>query len=250
MADGHIAQVYSSIQGEGIYAGERQIFVRLLSCNLSCAYCDETSKFYLGCPAGIEQTAGQRDFKKVKNPISSDDLFLIIQNLSKVSALHHSVSITGGEPLMQIDFLAEFLLKLKQMKIKVYLETNGTLPDALAEIIAKVDIIAMDYKLPSASGLSSYDKEHWRFLEIAKQKEVFVKAVFSKDTRAVEIDALAKKIKALDENINLVLQPVSPCGKVKHKPGADQCLALQAVAKRHLKNVRVIVQMHKVMGVE
>lgn len=36
-----IAEIFCSVQGEGLYAGQRQVFLRFAGCNLSCRYCDE-----------------------------------------------------------------------------------------------------------------------------------------------------------------------------------------------------------------
>lgn len=36
-----IIEIFSSIQGEGIFLGAKQIFVRFKRCNLTCSYCDE-----------------------------------------------------------------------------------------------------------------------------------------------------------------------------------------------------------------
>ncbi|MBN1405468.1 MAG: 7-carboxy-7-deazaguanine synthase QueE, partial [Candidatus Omnitrophica bacterium] len=36
----NVLEIFSSIQGEGIYVGERQIFIRFAGCNLNCVYCD------------------------------------------------------------------------------------------------------------------------------------------------------------------------------------------------------------------
>ena len=36
----YIKEIFTSIQGEGLYVGEKQIFVRFCKCNLACRYCD------------------------------------------------------------------------------------------------------------------------------------------------------------------------------------------------------------------
>ncbi|MBI2447469.1 MAG: 7-carboxy-7-deazaguanine synthase QueE, partial [Candidatus Omnitrophica bacterium] len=41
-----ISEIFSSIQGEGLYLGKRQIFVRFYGCNMRCAYCDTMPSRY------------------------------------------------------------------------------------------------------------------------------------------------------------------------------------------------------------
>lgn len=174
----------------------------------------------------------------------------MVSLLDKPAGVHHSISLTGGEPLLQVDFLKSFLPELKKnVKLPIYLDTNGVLPDHLNEIIDLVDIIAMDIKLPSATGQSPYWKEHKKFLEIAYLKEVFVRIVVLKEMRVLEIDETAKLIAEVDDKIPLIIQPVSPHGPIKHRPGAQELLAFHTAAKRRLKTVRVIPQMHKIMGI-
>ena len=43
-----IMEVFSSLQGEGVRLGERQIFVRFGGCNLQCDYCDEPDTIPIG----------------------------------------------------------------------------------------------------------------------------------------------------------------------------------------------------------
>jgi organic radical activating enzyme len=146
---------------------------------------------------------------------------------------------------MQKDFLKEVLKFTHSRQDKNYLETNGTLPEALEEVIDDVDIVAMDLKLPSSTLQNDYWQAHREFLRIAGQKEVFVKAVICRTTTEEDLNLairLMRKSKAL-----LVLQPNSredqDTLKPKLKAFKQQCL-------KHNLNVCIIPQMHKVLGVK
>src|SRR5580698_6067259 len=165
-----ILEIFHSIQGEGRYAGVPQVFVRFFECNMHCVWCDT--------PASIGD--GKREYKD----LSLED------TLKQVNALYsnaHSVSITGGEPLLQKDFLKSFCHALHREGKKIYLDTNGTLPEALAETVKDIDIIAMDIKLPSSTQQKAFWQEHKEFLRIAARKEVFVKTVIALNTKVEEI---------------------------------------------------------------
>ena len=246
--ESQLSEVFTSIQGEGKYIGERQIFIRFAGCNLSCQYCDTPQALIIQKQFKVEETPGKKDFKPFNNPATLEELLSIIDRLAKQKELNHSLSLTGGEPLLQVDFLKNFIPEAKKIKLPIYLETNGVLPKHLEEIIEKVDIISMDIKLPSATGLSSYMSEHKKTLEIAAQKEVFVKIVFTRESKAKEIDEASKLIAEVSDEIPLILQPVTPFGPIKHRPNPDQMLAFHAIAKRRLKNVRVIPQVHRILG--
>jgi 7-carboxy-7-deazaguanine synthase len=222
-----ISEIFSSIQGEGIYAGTSQVFVRFFGCNMHCAFCDTPSS--LG--------HGKRKYKE----FSSDDL------LNRVDALWencHSVSITGGEPLLQADFLQCFCKDLHRAHKKVYLDTNGTLPKALEAIIKNVDIIAMDIKLPSSTRQKSYWARHREFLQIASRREVFVKVVVSLNTRRAEVLKAARLVAAIDPEITFILQPDY---SDRNKGVMDKCAEHQKSCAKILKDVRILPQVHKFM---
>jgi len=162
---------------------------------------------------------------------------------------HHSISLTGGEPLLQVDVLKILIPKLKERGSKIYLETNGTMPERLAEIIGQIDIIAMDLKLPSMTGASDMLAEHKKFLEIAIAQDMFVKIVFGRESKPVEIENASKAIASIDKDIPLVLQPVTPVRDIKHGPLPEQIVAFHSIAKRNLTSVRVIPQVHKMLGI-
>ena len=71
----------------------------------------------------------------------------ILSFLSKRQGLLDGVCITGGEPLMHSDII-EFVKRIKELGYKVKLDTNGTFPERLKELLENslVDYVAMDIK--------------------------------------------------------------------------------------------------------
>jgi organic radical activating enzyme len=220
---GRIGEIFLSIQGEGLYLGRKQAFVRFFGCNMACKFCDtKQSRFSQYTARQIAQKIGQ---------YSSFD----------------SVSITGGEPLLQAAFLQELLKLLKQQQQKIYLETNGTLVEELRSIIDCVDIVAMDFKLPSSTGEKDFFSEHNEFLKIARAKEVFVKAVITANTTIDDIGKAVSTINNIDRSIVLVLQPDN--NQLSHSL-FQAMLKYRSFALEHIDNVRIIPQMHRIVGVK
>jgi 7-carboxy-7-deazaguanine synthase len=224
-----VIEIFSSVQGEGPFVGCRQIFIRMQGCNLNCSYCDTVSA---GIPLNcrIETTPGKRNFRLQANPLSVEDIAeaAAALNLSQ----HDSVSLTGGEPLLYPSLIKELAPLVKNTRRGIYLETNGTLPDSLNEVINAVDIIAMDFKLPGITGSLPMWKQHGLFLKIASIKNTFVKIVVDK---------------SLAPGTILVLQPVS-VREGTNAVSSEYLLELQETALEIIADVRVIPQMHRLMG--
>lgn len=236
-----VTEVFSSIQGEGPYVGVRQVFLRLPGCNLRCPYCDTVTTTLQ--EFRMERDPGSGEFSVIKNPISIDTLSQLLQKYN--FSLHHSISVTGGEPLLWARELRELLPFLKEKGIKIYLETNGTLPEQLLQVMPWVDIISMDIKLPSNND-NLWDI-HKSFLRLSLQKEVFVKIVVQEDTELLDLEYSRELIAEVDPLIQTILQPVTATrGIVTPKP--YQLLSWQSFFLQKLKNVRVIPQTHVFMG--
>jgi len=151
---------------------------------------------------------------------------------------------------MYAEFLGALIARLKERSFKVYLETNGTLPGQLAPLIDSIDIVAMDFKLPSATHGKGWWQEHEEFLKIASRKKVFVKIVVTGDTKEGDIERAAALMKAVDGKIPFIVQPVHAEGGAGEALTSARLLALLEVASRHaLENIRVIPQVHKMLGV-
>jgi pyruvate formate lyase activating enzyme len=73
----------------------------------------------------------------------------ILSFLSKRKALLEGVVISGGEPLLHDD-IVDFVKKIKNLRLLVKIDTNGTFPERLSELLEQqlVDYVAMDVKAP------------------------------------------------------------------------------------------------------
>ena len=243
-----MVECFSSIQGEGVLVGLRQAFLRFSGCNLNCSFCDTPGMGETPPGCLLEQTPGRRDFATVANPVHCEQILALIESWTRSRpGIHHSISVTGGEPLLHGEHLRDWLPELRRL-LPIHLETNGTLPGALAPLIAHLDYIGMDIKLPSASGCPGLWEEHQQFLEIAAQKSVYVKVVMDHSTEEWEIERSCEIIADVDRAIPLILQPMTlPDGTISIS--SLRTLQFQEIAGARLKEVRVIPQTHKFLGV-
>ena len=236
-----VTEIFSSIQGEGPYVGVRQIFLRLPMCNLKCPYCDTETK--VPEQLRVEKVPGTLLFSKMENPVPLDKLLELLQTYD--FSKHHSLSVTGGEPLLWADELEVLLPFLKEKGLNIYLETNGTLPDQLLQILPMVDVISMDIKLPFDS--KNYWNVHETFLRYSAQKEVFVKIVVNQDTALKDLQHACNLIARVNPSILTILQPVTQLQGIQ-TPKPKQLLEWQSLLLEKLINVRVIPQTHVFIG--
>ncbi len=218
----YIKEIFESVQGEGPYVGVNQLFIRFSRCNLQCKYCDTDFKSDLKLYTAIELSQEVIKYKNI-----------------------HSVSLTGGEPLLETPFLSEFLPLINK---KIYLETNGVLFENLKSIINYIDIISMDIKLKSSSKNTDLFDCHSKFAQIANEnkKEIFFKIVFDENITEKEI---INCINIAEKYNNLiVLQP--------KMNGNNMGLSSYNIKRtfnifiNNYKNTRLIPQVHKFINVQ
>jgi organic radical activating enzyme len=219
-----IVEIFHSLQGEGIHLGEPTTFVRFAGCNLDCVYCDT--------PQGKDSSLSVEM-----------NLQQALDKIMNVTGQGQFVSLTGGEPLLQAGFIQELAPLLRGKGYRIYLETNGTLPEKLEKVIGDIDVVAMDIKPPSACSRDHW-KEQQQFLETAKGK-VFVKLVVCDNTSQEEVERAASITGRVDSNIVMILQPAegSPA------PDMQMVRRFQTAAGEYLGHVSIIRQMHKLWGI-
>ena len=218
-----IKEIFSSIQGEGPYVGYKQLFIRFCNCNLKCNYCDT-------------------DFLSNNNFYEYNACELA--NKTKEYKNIHSISLTGGEPLLSTEFLKEFLPKVTGYKI--YLETNATLADKFVEVKPFIDIVSADIKLESSTGIKNSFIFHDKFFENCYGVETFAKIVFNKNITEEEIKQctnLGKKY-----NLELILQPEMLKNNEVSITNHFAEMILDRFIEKHSK-VRLIPQVHKFLDI-
>jgi 7-carboxy-7-deazaguanine synthase (Cx14CxxC type) len=118
-----VKECFLTLQGEGVQAGSRAVFLRFAGCNLwtgreqdraaaQCNFCDTDF-------VGTDGEGGGK-FQ------SADDLASRVEVLWGGDPDHRLVVITGGEPMLQLDEALVEALHARGFRVAV--ETNGTLP--------------------------------------------------------------------------------------------------------------------------
>lgn len=243
----YIYEIFSGIQGEGLYVGERELFIRFCGCNLSCPYCDTKYALEKVSTCLVERKPGTREFDIYPNPLGVEEFLDLLSHLLGKRGIHRSIFLTGGEPLLWSQFLALFLPQAKRIfRLPITLETNGTLPSELSNILPWIDIVSMDYKLPSTISGKDYSEEHKEFLNLVKKKDSFIKLVI---TSSVDVEELRKAFRIIKDigDFPIIIQPVTPSGGIK-PPTEPMLLKMQEIGKEFFKIVRVVPQMHKLMA--
>jgi organic radical activating enzyme len=215
-----IQDIFFSFQGEGPFIGYPQIFIRFFGCNISCDYCDENSKVKF-------QDLSVTDLLSALKPYYAQK--------------PHSISLTGGEPLLQVDAIKELIPSLK---LPLYLESNGTLPKHLTEIVNDITYFSIDYK-------TGFAENFFDFLALIQNKpNVFIKYVLVKNFDIMDLKRAIKIISSLNNKIPLILQPVSPIKKSIQAPTPEDLHRAYNLASSELTTVRIIGQMHKSIGIK
>ena len=123
----HSFETFGTVDGPGI-----RFVIFMQGCALKCKYCQNRDTWELN--AGTEYTISE-----------------VIEKISKYQNYFSNgggVTISGGEPLLQIDFLIELFIKLKEMGIHTAIDTSGcfNINDKIKQLIDLTDLFLVDIK--------------------------------------------------------------------------------------------------------
>ena len=187
-----ISEIFESIQGEGNNAGKPAVFLRTAECNLKCVWCD--TKYTWDWK--------NYDYSKEVNEMSIKE---VRQSLEQFRVRH--LVITGGEPLMQQDDLAELLTFLKP-KFYVEVETNGTiLPNNALSVL--VDQWNVSPKTKNSGNPLEMCEDNECYTFFSKKKNCYFKYVVESEDDLIEINQLISKHNLEKKRVLLMTQAMT-----------------------------------------
>ena len=184
-----INEIFKSIQGEGPNFGKPAIFLRTAQCNLKCTWCD------------TKYTCDWKNYDYTKE-VKEMTLEEIKERILDLEIKH--LVITGGEPLLQQDDLADLLSFLKP-DFYVEIETNCTiLPNKmLTDLVDQWNVSPKTEN--SGNPLELYENDECYYF-FANQENCFFKYVVENESDIPEIKKFVTKYNIPENRVQLMTQ--------------------------------------------
>jgi 7-carboxy-7-deazaguanine synthase len=185
-----IAEIYISIQGEGLLTGAESVFVRASGCNLRCWFCD--TPFASWSPEGEDLAIGE-----------------ILDQIEQYRCDH--VVVTGGEPMLFAE-LIPLTEELRERGMHITIETAGTL-----DLPVTCDLMSISPKLSnSAPAARRHPRWHRRHEQtrhapnvvrrLVRDYEYQVKFVIDQPSDCREIETYLARLPEIDRS-RVMLMP-------------------------------------------
>lgn len=226
MKENHlINSIYRATEGEGVFVGRPQIFVRYQGCAVGCLNCDSKDTWEFNKEMGVE-------LEEILARVHSEGYNGSIKN----------VSITGGDPLhpSHVPHVLELVKALKDRGYFINIEAAGT--RVVDEIFDLVDYISFDYKTPS-TGVRTPLKNIQK-MNVQYKNKFQLKAVVS-DRR--DFDSVMDAFKGLSSTESSLDFPwvLTPCYNTKEEFPLQRFMDVLNWNEEHGGHFRVIGQQHK-----
>jgi organic radical activating enzyme len=249
-----LSEIFDSFQGEGIWSGVYQLFVRLSGCTIGCHYCDTPYAHKVEPETKIRLGANERRLTNEWTPdTATGEIAAAIASLPPL----HSISFTGGEPLEHPDALAALTagIRARGAATDFWLETAGLHPDALASALPAFRYLSLDMKLSAI--VPAMDFALWArvcavtasWLGGDPSRAAQVKIVVTPDLDATRLDAGVAAMRASLPSTTLVLQPARGNYKRFDPAVRDSFYTWYARAAAHGGPVRLAPQWQHLIGI-
>ena len=159
------------------YPGVVACTVFTAGCNFRCPFCHNAM---LVLPEQIDDEC-----------LTDDEVFGF---LKKRRGVLDGVAVTGGEPLLHAD-MPEFLARVKELGYKIKLDTNGSNPELLSEIIKNklVDRVAMDIKNAPEEYARTIGLESFNIAPVERSKEMLLSGETDYEFRTTVVKGIHTK---------------------------------------------------------
>lgn len=159
------------------YPGVVACTVFTAGCNFRCPFCHNAM---LVLPEQIDDEC-----------LTDDEVFGFLQ---KRRGVLDGVAVTGGEPLLHAD-MPEFLARVKELGYKIKLDTNGSNPELLSEIIKNklVDRVAMDIKNAPEEYARTIGLESFDITPVERSKEMLLSGETDYEFRTTVVKGIHTK---------------------------------------------------------
>lgn len=221
-----VAEIFYSIDGEGVRTGLPVIFIRLFGCNLNCSYCDTR----YACKADEADENGIVGFDMM-------DFDRIMFNIKQYEPCK-CITLTGGEPLIH-ENTARLVMLLRQNGYEVNIETNGAV-DLRPFIV---------YQEGFDSPGEYFFTMDWKSISSGESDKMIVENLGVLETHDV-IKFVVGSIEDLDQMRELLEYHQGLKAQVFVSPIWNQIsprLLVEYVLEHKLTTVRVQVQLHKII---
>lgn len=234
----YLSEIFTSIEGEGILFGTKTLFIRFAGCHLKCYWCDT--------PYSLEIKGGNKySFSDVKK--------LINDNLQPNT---YKVNFTGGEPLLQYNAVKELAKYIKDRndEIVTYIESSCYDYNRFKEILPYIDICKVEFKMSDSNAVDY--KHHDNLINneleclkiaIQNKKVTYIKIVITNLTSLSEFKGLIERIFSKIDKENLAGFIIQPTSSI-NEPSLKQLLDFYDIVYPVYREVRVVPQLHKIIG--
>ena len=220
-----INSIYRATEGEGVFVGRPQVFVRYQGCAIGCINCDSKDTWDFNKEMGIE-------LQEILDRVHSEGHNGSIKN----------VSITGGDPLhpSHVPHVLSLVKALKERGYFINIEAAGT--RVVDEIFDLVDYIRFDMKTPS-TGVKTPIKNIQKMNSQYQGKFQLKAVVFDK----IDFDAVMETFKSLSVSESALNFPwvLTPCFNNEEEFPLQRFVNVIDWNEKNGAHFRVIGQQHK-----
>lgn len=185
-----------------------------------------TVLFFDGCSLRCKFCHNPELWQKKEENMDLEDLLEKIRRWKPYYQKNGGITLSGGEPLLQSEFIVELCKRLKKEGIHIAIETSGIADHKIEEILSLVDLVIFDIKGTNKEKLEEItQRKAWNQVEefkkklIQSKKSVWIRQVIipNVNDNIENLEELKEYIKEIDNIENIELLPFHTMAFTKYQ---------------------------------